>query len=261
MTAPSLQVSQTDSVVLPPPDPGAARLSLTDLEAGGFTVEPVDPSATATMSEAHFTPTGFDPYADLVEYVDTMMDADAGLRQSAILRDPASLAPERNKCVAGHPTVLFDLDPAGGLFEPHTFGPDQRRISAHLEKLRENGVRIAWISGNSAAMAGDIRMALQRARLDPDGSDELVLLRYREDRKQTRRREIAQNACLIAIAGDSRSDFDELFDYINTPPSATMLETLIGRGWFLVPSPSNSPASRLPSSSRPSSKRQGNIEP
>ncbi len=60
-------------------------------------------------------------------------------------------------------------------------------------------------------------------------------MRYPGDRKQTRRDDLAKVSCVIAIAGDSRSDFNELFEYLVNPEAALALELLIGQGWFLIP--------------------------
>ena len=62
-------------------------------------------------------------------------------------------------------------------------------------------------------------------------------MRYPEDRKQTRREDLAASSCLIAIAGDVRSDFDELFEYLINHEAAAMLDPLIGNGWFVIPAP------------------------
>lgn len=234
-SSPAIARAKLDA--LPPADRGARPIGLDDVEPGTFSVAPAPalPSTDTRGLAAKPVADAFDPQAPLVDYVNDLLDTDNALRRSAVLRDPSSLTPERVQCTGGHPTVLFDLDPAGGLFEPTAAPANSRPLLASLERMRDRGVRIAWISGQPAAMADDIRVALKGAGLDPDGTDSLILLRYREDRKQTRRRELAQNACLVAIAGDTRSDFDELFDYIAVQPSATMLETMIGKGWFLVP--------------------------
>ena len=156
-------------------------------------------------------------------------------RVSAMLADPTSLSPERKNCSGLTPTILIDLDPAGALFKAETMAmPSQRDIAA-LASWREKGGFVAWISGSSAIAAGDIRAKLIETGLDPEGKDELLLLRYPGERKQSRREAIAASSCLLAIAGDERSDFDELFDYLANPEAALGLELLIDDGWFLIP--------------------------
>ena len=72
------------------------------------------------------------------------------------------------------------------------------------------------------------------AGLDPTGMDTLVLMSDIGERKQTRRDAIANTLCPIAILGDERADFDELYLYLKNPDSAIALDASIGRGWFLA---------------------------
>jgi len=69
-------------------------------------------------------------------------------------------------------------------------------------------------------------------------------MRYPGDRKQTRRDDLANVSCVIAIAGDSRTDFNELFEYLVKPEAALALELLIGQGWFLIPQALTQPSSQ-----------------
>jgi hypothetical protein len=75
--------------------------------------------------------------------------------------------------------------------------------------------------------------------LDPLGLDRVLLLRRGEVRKQQILNRADEDWCMLAIAGDSRSDFDEVFDYLRNPdgPVALALEQYIGAGWFVVPPP------------------------
>ncbi len=156
---------------------------------------------------------------------------------SAVLRDPSALDGERIECASGdprEPAVLIDLDPGDENFSTNSPLPTSTSIALSLRVLRSEGVTIAWISGNSAADADIIRSALTQSGLDPLGDDTLLLMRYPGDRKQTRRKEFSSETCLLAIAGDNRRDFDELYDYLNNRDSALALERLINNGWFLI---------------------------
>ena len=164
--------------------------------------------------------------------------------QSALLADPSSLEPQRTNCGTARsstiksrpPAVLIDLDDKNGVFDPTVIAPTYDGDAyGHLSRLREAGVTIGWMSALTAADAGGIRKALQASGLDVAGEDALVLFRYPDDRKQTRRSEFGAEHCLIAIAGDDRADFDELYQYLLRPDSAVRLEPLIGNGWFLLP--------------------------
>lgn len=160
---------------------------------------------------------------------------DEAPRKSALLADPASLSGERKFCSQGPPVVLIELDPPGGMLPVQPILQADRTLADRLEGLRQYGMEIAWISGQSAAHADAVREALTTAALDPESRDTLLLMRYPGDRKQTRREGLARRACLLAIAGDEREDFDELYAYLVNPEAALRLENLIGDGWFLVP--------------------------
>ncbi|WP_337661219.1 hypothetical protein [Erythrobacter sp. Alg231-14] len=178
--------------------------------------------------------TFFDPFFD---YATAPEFTSVGKRPSAMLLNPAALEPDRLDCETGEPTVLIDLDPESGeLFpiDPQSASP---ALAQRLAELRVKGVLIAWISQRFANREVDIRRALRDSGLDPLGIDEVLMMRTSDDRKQTRRDALARTSCLVAIAGDTRSDFHELFDYLLNPSDAVALEPLIGEGWFLIPTP------------------------
>ncbi|MDJ0642902.1 MAG: hypothetical protein QNJ15_08800 [Erythrobacter sp.] len=184
-----------------------------------------------------------DAFSELIRYSADQVRArpQRPLPRSAILADPSTLRETRAACPVNLPTVLIDLDPENSLFPFEAEGRASPVLVDGLKQLREADIGIVWISGHSAAMAGDIRAALKNSGLDPDAADQLLLMRYPGDRKQTRRADLAKVSCIIAIAGDTRNDFDELFEYLVNPEAALALELLIGQGWFLVP-PAIAPA-------------------
>ena len=155
--------------------------------------------------------------------------------RSAVLSQPAALDGNRRECENTAPGVLIDLDPAGSVFAPPMAITAPPQMVTGLAELRARGVAIAWISEASAANAGDVRAALKSSGLDPESRDALLMTRYPTDRKQTRRDDFAAATCLIAIAGDERADFDELFRHLVNHEAAYSLERIIGDGWFLVP--------------------------
>ena len=108
-------------------------------------------------------------------------------------------------------------------------------VAAGLAHLRDAGVVVLWISKLPAARAADAARALRNSGLDPRRQDQLLLLRRAQDRKQLLREDASDDVCIVAIAGDRRSDFDELFDYLRNPGSAAGLDAMLGNGWFLVP--------------------------
>lgn len=160
-------------------------------------------------------------------------------RRSAMLADSGRLSPDTRACSIHPAAVLIDLDPADGAIDTAQPLAADPVFAASLADLRREGVEIGWVSGRTADRAGAIRKVLAAAGLDPDGRDQLVLLRFPEERKQTRREDFAKAHCVLAIAGDERADFDELFSYLRDPNAATPLDALIGKGWFLVDPPLN----------------------
>lgn len=220
----------------------AARMELSNLAAAPPPAAVQDARPASMPNELADN----DAYDELIRYaVEQRRDvSDTKPLQSAILADPTTLREKRAPCVADIPTVLIDLDPFGSRFDLDTDGRASPNFVRGLAQLRQEDIAIAWISIHSAADADRVRAALKASGLDPASEDQLILMRYPGDRKQTRRRDLASASCIIAIAGDNRSDFDELFDYLVKPESALALELLIGQGWFLIPpalTPSNTP--------------------
>lgn len=158
-------------------------------------------------------------------------------RQSAILAAPGSLSPDRSDCSIRPPAVVFDLDPADEAFDPSGKAKADPALVQMLHSFRMQEVEIFWVSELAALDAGKIRKRLVESGLDPVGRDGLLLMRRIDDRKQARRRELSETHCAIAIAGDRKTDFDELYEYLKDPSAAKPLDSLLGAGWFLIPSP------------------------
>jgi len=156
---------------------------------------------------------------------------------SAMLADPTSLQPVRRDCQGNAPTVVIDLDPAGGVVPiagPLAVNTDLARI---LSELRLRDVQIAWVTDRGPIDARAVRDRLVASGLDPASQDSLYVERYPGETKQARRAALAQTQCVIALAGDERSDFDDLYNYIIEPGDARNLELLLGNGWFLIENP------------------------
>ena len=160
---------------------------------------------------------------------------------SALLAKPSRLEPVRLPChEAGEkqaPAVLIDLDPAGGLAPLDGAAPADPALAAALAKLRGRGLAIAWITDHPPGKARALRERLRSSGLDPAGADPLLMMRYPGEAKQGRRRALGRAHCVLAIAGDTRADFDELYQHLLRPAAAAPLEAMIGQGWFLIPNP------------------------
>lgn len=181
-------------------------------------------------------------YGALFVHVDSALSRMAGEDNSeplasALLENPASLQPTRAPCEADVPAVLIDLDPADGLMALEETAAPSPGFIAVLESFRRQGIAIAWITDREPTDAARIRERLLQTRLDPTGRDPLFVQRYPGEQKQARRRALLETHCILAIAGDNRADFDDLYIYLRDQTSAAGLEPMIGEGWFIIPTP------------------------
>ncbi len=149
--------------------------------------------------------------------------------------DPLS-DPRRSLCGKLQPAVLIDLDPELQAFDPAATSP-QPGLAEALTALRAAGITILWASALQVDKAEKVSAALAHAGLDPTKTDRLLLLKDPGDRKQARRVSAARNWCVIAMAGDRRGDFDEVFDYLKDPETQIPADRLFGNGWFIAPAP------------------------
>lgn len=178
-------------------------------------------------------------FSGMFEYVTAQASQDpvSHPRQSALLAAPGSLTPDRSDCSIRPPAVVFDLDPDGALFNPAAAVKAEPELAQMLHAFRSRDISIFWLSALTPLDAGAMRSRLVESGLDPAGRDGLLVMRHIDDRKQTRRQDVAKTHCVVAIAGDTRSDFDELFDYLMDPSAALPIEALLNAGWFLTPPP------------------------
>ncbi|GEM_PF-831719 len=232
------------------PDAAEAELTLPEVEADeapaaaatdeASRVAAVTPLARQGGSELTVLgATGSATYSPFFNHAMARLNAASGSgnRSSMLLADPPSLRPDLKPCGNLPPAVLIDLDPAGGLLP---LAGDNRPIpslAGYLQRLREAGVTVNWISGHGPEGASAIRTILRETGLDPLGFDPLIVSRFAGESKQERRMELGESYCLLAIAGDRRADFDELYDFVRDPVMAAPLERLVGDGWFLAPPP------------------------
>lgn len=155
-------------------------------------------------------------------------------RASALLAAPGDLNSRRAVCTGGPAAIFVDLDPGRGAFDPLSPGTADPDLATALARLRAADVQIVWFSRLGDNFAPAVRAALASGGLDPAGDDTLVLMRDLAERKQSRRDDLAKAMCPVAILGDERADFDELYLYLRRPDAAVALDALIGRGWFLA---------------------------
>lgn len=188
---------------------------------------------------------GADPWRAFLDYALAKGAAlkDAARPESAlIVPDGLFVAPSRRPCAQRFPAVILDLDQARTAFVPAAGERPAAGLAEGLARLREAGVVVLWLTELPAAQVGAVAGALRASGLDPEGKDQFLLVRGPDDRKQVLREQANEDVCVVAIAGDQRSDFDELFDYLRDPSGAAGLDAMLGEGWFLVPQPLAAPA-------------------
>ncbi|WP_260482277.1 hypothetical protein [Sphingomicrobium flavum] len=209
----------------------AAEEDETDGASGEAEVQNVNVTANIPPPPPTAAPgADFGPYEALVKFVAS--HGPAGDRQQAMLSDPASLRPDRDPCASNAPAaVIIDLDAAEG-----GAGQAQNQLALAARQIRAMGASIVWISGRPEGDLVPLRTRLVQSGLDGDAQDSILML-PEGIRKQELRQATGEQFCVLAIAGDTRADFDELYDYIRDRDRALALEALIGAGWFLVPAP------------------------
>ena len=183
-----------------------------------------------------------DPYAVLSAYVLAAAEQAKPRKQRAsALIDQRSLGtlPRMVDCTDQRNALLIDLDVGDKPFDLTDPPSPAPGLAARLRAIRGTGTAVVWIATLPESADKDIATMLRATGLDPLGIDRTLLLRGRETRKQQILNRAAEDWCVIAIAGDRRGDFDEVFDYLRNPdgPVALALEQHIGTGWFLVPPP------------------------
>ena len=130
--------------------------------------------------------------------------------------------------------VLIDVDDPAGTDAEAISPVVTPALAPGLEKLRDAQVQVIWLSGRLM----DARAALAE-RLNKDGlwvedKDIVMLSRGGDDRAQQERLDVADGRCVVAMLGDRKTDFDELFDYLHRPDDAFALDRMWAQGWFLA---------------------------
>lgn len=182
------------------------------------------------------------PYAGFAAYAlgqAQRLEAGEGV-QSVILVPKVDIFKPKTIGCGGKPlAVLIDLDDqsdsdwitAQTLYR-------QNGLAEIVRSLRDAQVSIIWLSEKPVATAETISSILKEGGLSEGEADDFLFLdRGGNDRKQARRWDAARNYCIVAMAGDERADFDELYDYLRDPDGAITLEHMFGNGWFLTPPP------------------------
>lgn len=183
-----------------------------------------------------------DPFGAVTAFVmDAVENARSGKARTSALLDQRSLTslPRMQPCADQRGALVIDLDPGDKPFDladPPSPAPD---LAEHLRRIRGTGTAVVWIAMLPESAGEALGTSLKATGLDPLGIDKTLLLRRGETRKQELLLRASEDWCVLAIAGDRKGDFDEVFDYLRNPdgPVALALEQHVGAGWFLVPPP------------------------
>lgn len=226
------------------PSPAAAELPAATRIAAVTLAKPVAvPAAQVVAVPSGPAASGApDPYAAFAEFaLANAPPPPPGTTRRSALVDQASIfgKPQLSKCGDSPPAVLIDLDPGEARFDPTDPPLPAPGLAERLAALRAGGLTVLWTASVPIERAQEVWTVLRATALDPERTDRLVLPRRASERKQTRRLAAGRDWCIVAIAGDRRGDFDELFDYLRDPegPTAQALNPALGQGWFLVPTP------------------------
>ncbi len=183
-----------------------------------------------------------DAFAALSAYVLAAAEKQKpGARRRSMLIDQRSLAtlPRMVDCTDQRSALLIDLDVGDKPFDLTDPPSPAPGLADRLRAIRGTGTAVVWIATLPESAGKEIATILKATGLDPLGIDRTLLLRRNESRKQQLLNRADGDWCVLAIAGDRRGDFDEVFDYLRNPdgPVALALEQYNGAGWFLVPPP------------------------
>ncbi len=193
------------------------------------------PADAKTMA----APAAAKSYSAFTEYVidQTLVDSTETSRTSAILKEPARLNGEVQECYGQPAAVLIDIDPEDDIFDTSARSSIDPGLREALRELNANSVAVLWISDLSPNFSSEVAAAIKLAGF-ADVTEQSLLLGAGEDgRKQALRELAAMRYCIIAIAGDEQSDFDEAYLYLRDPNAAIGLDRLYDNGWFLAPTP------------------------
>lgn len=180
------------------------------------------------------------PFQDFAQFaIDQSIKMEAGQRVASTILVPKVdiFKPETMQCDGRPPAVIIDLDDQanGQLLQPDPFFK-RDDLAQNIKKLQAAKISIIWLSDEPRSASDTVMTMLQDSGLTAVGTQDFIYLaRGLRDRKQLRRQDAARNFCIVAMAGDKRADFDELYDFLRNPDAAITLEPMIGQGWFLIP--------------------------
>lgn len=183
-------------------------------------------------------------YLDFAKYALAQADKrDAReVGRSAVLVEKVSLAfPKMIECSIKPLAVIIDIDVDQRKtwdVEASNGMPSDGSLAEVVEMLRARDIKLIWFTDGIQSELPEILGPLRNGAFPAVKSDDLVSFgAKRGARKQERRWKLARDYCVVAVAGDTKSDFDELYDYLRDQSYAIRLDAFWNRGWFLLPPP------------------------
>lgn len=221
-------VAPTENHALPPPESEEQNPQQSDA--------PPERVALADINQ---------PYLPMARYALTQAErrqAGSSVRSAVLVEQVSLIEPRAVDCADKPSAIIIDMDEAPGV---ELSDGEATGFGELLQFLRDNGIVIAWASDRSTGGLADDLAVLQAGEVPPMHAEDIHLFAWPGLRKQERRWNFAATHCVLAIAGDRKSDFDELFDYLRDPDYAIRLDAWIDKGWFLLPYPAAVAAANL----------------
>jgi hypothetical protein len=220
--APALGSAMSDVVLAPAQPEAAGALSAAN--------------ALVRLDEANIT-NAYLPFARYAIGEAAKRQAGGRVRGAVLTQNVSLTQPQAMDCGNKPLAAIIDLDIAPGT--PTEMEVErQNGFAALLDAMRESDIRIAWLAETSEGRLGRVLGLLREGDEPVMRAGDIMLVGLPGSyRKQERRWQLAQSHCVIAIAGDRKSDFDELYDFLRDQSYAIRLEAFMGRGWFELPHP------------------------
>jgi hypothetical protein len=159
------------------------------------------------------------------------------VRGAVLVKNASLLEPKSIDCANKPMAAIIDLDIAPGTPAEMEI-QRQNGFATLLQVMRDGGIDIVWLAEANEARLKPITDLLREGDAPVMRDEDMVLIGLpKKTRKQEQRWQLAQSHCVVAIAGDQRSDFDELYQYLRDQSYAIRLEAFIGKGWFELPHP------------------------
>lgn len=220
------------------PIPAAEAVTAPSAEIAPGVAAPIGDYGPAEMALATSSP--YWPFAQFARAAEAQRGSGKGVSAMVLPEGTNPLTPSFTSCGDRPLAAIVDLDPqgaaAGFSLTAAQLTPDPG-LGAALSPLREGKIPVLWLSGAAAGESTAIAARLTALGLFGPTDELLLKGTTAGERKQTIRQRAAGKYCVVAIAGDEKSDFDELFDYLRDARTGQALDVLLGNGWFLVPPP------------------------